>query len=323
MPRVSADGAGLSLAFNQQGEVLQKILLGQHKLESVVDRLYDIVGTQGVHITQLYQEKSMWEEEYARLRTAYDVATSPAGGYDLRAKRQRRSHVAAPQVEAAPHTAAPAPAALAFSITAAPPAAAAAAPPAATTQPIGVPTLPPLTQARSLFLRQAPPTKNKTSDAKANIGAELINLHANGRLGGVPLSTRWCKVLTFKKHEDYNEPSLMTYSLELCEFVMSEDEKAKFRDKGMDRTELFTLASKVEERAFKKMYEFEGKNVEEEMENNKKNGSRAPKPTYQGLGKRVFKYKKDLARRRGLSDADIKKFGKDEDLIERPSDMAL
>ena len=91
----------------------------------------------------------------------------------------------------------------------------------------------------------------------------------------------------------------------------------------MDRTELFTLASKVEERAFKKMYEFEGKNVEEEMENNKKNGSRAPKPTYQGLGKRVFKYKKDLARRRGLSDADIKKFGKDEDLIERPSDMAL
>ena len=71
------------------------------------------------------------------------------------------------------------------------------------------------------------------------------------------------------------------------------------------------------------MYEFEGKNVEEEMENNKKNGSRAPKPTYQGLGKRVFKYKKDLARHRGLSDADIKKFGKDEDLIERPSDMAL
>ena len=145
----------------------------------------------------------MWEEEYARLRTAYDVATSPAGGYDLRAKRQRRSHVAAPQVEAAPHTAEPALAALAFSITAAPPAAAAAAPPA-TTHPIGVPTLPPLTQARSLFLRQAPPTKNKTSDAKANIGAELINLHANGRLG-VPLSTRWCKVLTFKKHEDYND----------------------------------------------------------------------------------------------------------------------
>eukprot|EP01083_Nonionella_stella_P303319 1049625_1 len=90
------------------------------------------VGTQGVHITQLYKEKSMWKEEYARLRTAYDVATSPAGGYDLRAKRQRRSHVAAPQVEAAPHTAAPAPAALAFSITAAPPAAAAAAPPATT-----------------------------------------------------------------------------------------------------------------------------------------------------------------------------------------------
>ena len=230
MPRVSADGAGLSLGFNQQGEVLQKILLGQNKLESVVERLYDIVDTQGVRITQLYQEKSMWEEEYGRLRTAYDVAMSP-GGYDLRAKRQRLSHVAAPQVEAAPRTAAPAPAALAFSITAATSAAApaAAAAPPATTHPIVVPTLPPLTQARSLFLRQAPPTKKKTSDAKANIGAELINLHANGRLG-VPLSTRWCKVLTFKKHEDYNEPSLMTYSLELCEFVMSEDEKAKFRD---------------------------------------------------------------------------------------------
>ena len=61
-----------------------------------------------------------------------------------------------------------------------------AAPPA-TTHTIGVPTLTPCPQAPSLFLRQAPSTKQKTSDKKANIGAELINLHRNGRLGGLIL----------------------------------------------------------------------------------------------------------------------------------------
>ena len=53
------------------------------------------------------------------------------------------------------------------------------------------------------------------------------------------------------------------YSLELCQFVMTPQEIALFTrpNSFADRKDLLDLAGDIERRSFRKMYEFEGKDL--------------------------------------------------------------
>jgi len=77
--------------------------------------------------------------------------------------------------------------------------------------------------------------------------------------------------------------------------VSTDDEETLLRN-GMDSKDdaaLTQAASAVEKRAFIKMWELEGKDVEEALYKNEKRGARGRKPTYLAIGKRMGLYKGD------------------------------
>merc|ERR1712154_706867 len=94
--------------------------------------------------------------------------------------------------------------------------------------------------------------------------------------------------------DDWSEVQSLKNVLELAWLVASNEEKNVLKDKKTDKATLNDLTCDIEERAFRKMYELEGKNPDQEMKKNEQNPSRAAKPTYLALGARVRKYKKQL-----------------------------
>ena len=113
-------------------------------------------------------------------------------------------------------------------------------------------------------------------------------MHDENRLSG----QQWTKATV---SESYSHKSNVKYTLELCQFVMSEDELNAFRNRNsVERGELLQLAAEIETRSFRKMWELEGEDPDVSEQTNRKAGSKAKKPTYGAVGPRVLKYKKLL-----------------------------
>ena len=112
--------------------------------------------------------------------------------------------------------------------------------------------------------------------------------------------------------DNYTEKSLARNSIELCQFVMSEEEIEKMKTGGLPDEELMQLATVIGNRAFTKLWELEGldPNIEAQL-NAKKKGGQQKKPTYGAVGRRVGDYKKILAEKSG-------KKVKEVELQERP-----
>ena len=90
------------------------------------------------------------------------------------------------------------------------------------------------------------------------------------------------------------------YSLELCQFVMTPQEIALFTrpNSFADRKDLLDLAGDIERRSFRKMYEFEGKDPDIEVQVNSREPSSRQKTTkVGGIGPRVMQYKKTFGGR--------------------------
>lgn len=108
----------------------------------------------------------------------------------------------------------------------------------------------------------------------------------------------------------YSHKSNVIYSLELCQFVMTDDEIALFRnpDSFADRKDLLDLAKDIEQRSFRKMYELEGEDPDTAIQTNAQQpSSRQKTAKVGGIGPRVYKYKKEIL---GI--------GRKDDLRERP-----
>ena len=94
----------------------------------------------------------------------------------------------------------------------------------------------------------------------------------------------------------YNEKQTLRNSLELCEYVMSDEESKALKSAGLVQEALMKHANAVERKCFRKMIEFGGDDPDtvEKLEN-KKNPSQRKKATYDAIGKRIREYKKHLA----------------------------
>ena len=121
-------------------------------------------------------------------------------------------------------------------------------------------------------------------------------------------------------HGNYKELHSTRNTLEICEFVCSEDEKAVLKnEKKLDNGRLLQAALEVEKKAFWKLFKFEGRaNPSMENTTNKeRNSSRAKKSTYLAVGLHVKKYKQGFCLHLGLP----KTANKTQPLLERPADM--
>ena len=81
--------------------------------------------------------------------------------------------------------------------------------------------------------------------------------------------------------------------LELAQLVASEEEQSGLRG-SLTMTELNDIAISIEEKAFDKMWELEGKNPSVEKTKNIKAGSKSKTATYIPLGRRLHNYKTNV-----------------------------
>ena len=126
----------------------------------------------------------------------------------------------------------------------------------------------------------------KPSSKGKGIGQMLFEMYNQSRLKGL---IKWNDA---DLPPNYSEPANARHTLELCQFVLTKDEFDAFRLQTMkSEKEVKELADKIEARSFRKMWELEGKDVNEAEEINKKRGSRASQPTYGAVGVRVRDYK--------------------------------
>ena len=126
----------------------------------------------------------------------------------------------------------------------------------------------------------------KPSSKGKGIGQMLFEMYNQSRLKGL---IKWNDA---DLPPNYSEPANARHALELCQFVLTKDEFDAFRLQTMkSEKEVKELADKIEARSFRKMWELEGKDVNEAEEINKKRGSRASQPTYGAVGVRVRDYK--------------------------------
>jgi len=139
---------------------------------------------------------------------------------------------------------------------------------------------------------QAEVNIQKPSSKGKGIGQMLFEMYNQRRLKGLQ---QWKDA---ELPQQYSEHANARHSLELCQFVLSKGEFDTFRLHGIkNEKELKDLSDEIEARAFRKMWELEGRNAEEEEENNKKKGSRASQPTYGAIGVRVREYKTSCIKR--------------------------
>ena len=121
----------------------------------------------------------------------------------------------------------------------------------------------------------------------------LVDFYNENLLSG----DNWKSVRVPPHHPEAN---LIKKSLELCQYVMSEEELFAFRAGTFtDEEALRTAADEIERRAFRKMWEFEGFDDIDRKEAENNNGGRGQQPTYGAVGSRVREYKKYLSKLSG------------------------
>jgi hypothetical protein len=159
------------------------------------------------------------------------------------------------------------------------------------------------------------PPQHQYGDKKPRISCKgkrisqlLVDFYNENLLSG----DNWKSVRVPPHHPEAN---LIKKSLELCQYVMSEEELFAFRAGTFtDEEALRTAADEIERRAFRKMWEFEGFDDIDRKEAENNNGGRGQQPTYGAVGSRVREYKKYLAKLSGNQYSDK------EPLRERPEE---
>ncbi len=110
----------------------------------------------------------------------------------------------------------------------------------------------------------------------------------------------------------YEEKQSARNTLELSQFVATEEEVNSLKNNDLSDHELSSLATAIEERAFLKLWELEGKDPTlEEQKNKSRSGNQRKQPLYLAVGARVRKYKQEVLQG-----------DKDTVLIERPAAVA-
>jgi len=144
-----------------------------------------------------------------------------------------------------------------------------------------------------------------TMEAKANStkigkGVTISMLLTDLCRSGLLKTKTWAKVTVPRK---YNEPQSARNTLELCDRVALDNEKEALNNKNLADDQLMSHVSNIQTRAFHKMWEYEGKTVDVELQVRRKtNKSQTQEPTYMALGKRVRLHKQALAKSAGNSD---------------------
>jgi hypothetical protein len=127
------------------------------------------------------------------------------------------------------------------------------------------------------------------ADSKSTISEVLVKMYDLKRLR----EAQWKDVSV---PDCYSHKSNVRYTLELCQYVMTADEKRLFSDSefGQNRNHLLSTAAEIQTRSFRKLWELEGLNPIAAEQTNRMAGSRAKKPTYGAVGTRVMEVKKKL-----------------------------
>lgn len=116
----------------------------------------------------------------------------------------------------------------------------------------------------------------------------LVTLYNNNSLTG----RDWGAAPLPLMYRDEKNLKYVYYSLELCAYVLTDDERQSFKMRSyQSEAELMDAAGDIQRRAFRKMYELEGTDPDEEEKANKTRGSRGKKATVLGVGHRVRDYK--------------------------------
>ena len=108
----------------------------------------------------------------------------------------------------------------------------------------------------------------------------------------------WKDIANSSIPNEFSRKSNVKYSLELCQYVMTDYEINLFKQPNSftDRVHLLDLAAGIEQRSFRKMYELEGEGDPDlAIQLNSRVGlSKQKKPVVEGIGPRVLAYKNTL-----------------------------
>ena len=153
------------------------------------------------------------------------------------------------------------------------------------------------TQSRMQLLFGAQAKQTATEIGKGvTISMLLTDLFKSGHL-------KYSKWTTITPPTKYKEKWALKNTLELCDQVVTEEEKAALKRTDLSHTDLMTHVKDIEKRAFRKMWELEGKDVDVEQQvQDHTNKSQQLEATYLAIGKRVKQHKKALAEHTGAQD---------------------
>jgi len=260
---VGADGSGLAVAINQQSEMFNLLLA---KLDSVQAKLGEVeqtVATQSQTISYLHDKVDTLQRDKDELTT--QIALSPARGGKKRSlggggggsnKKQAMDQLSLDQPMASSSAQAstqPLPS------TAVAQAASSSAQASTTVQA-------PKAQ-RPVLLSNNSESKMKGSPSDKNQYLSIV-LSKCCKAGTLEYGRPW----TYEySTNDWAEVQSLKNTIELVWLVATKDEKKLLRDKKTDKAKLNDVTCDIEKRAFKKMYELEGKNPDKEMKKNEQN----------------------------------------------------
>ena len=308
--QVGADGSGLAVAINQQSEMFNLLLA---KLDSVQAKLGEVeqtVATQSQTISYLHDKVDTLQRDKDELTT--QIALSPSGGGKKRSKKRSlggSSTSNKKQATGQPSLGQPTASSSAQASTQSLPSTAVAQAASSSAQASTTAQASKPKQQHLVVLRNNSESKKKGKPSDKNKYLSIV-LSECCKLGTLAYGRPWAYDYSTN---DWSEVQSLKNVLELAWLVASNEEKNVLKDKTTDKAKLNDVTCDIEERAFRKMYELEGRNPDTEMKNNEKNPSRAAKPTYLALGARVRNYKKQLGQLYGQPKA------KDITLVERPT----
>jgi len=118
----------------------------------------------------------------------------------------------------------------------------------------------------------------------------LTHLYEWRLLGG-----DWANMGKIILKQNFSEPSLACYTMELCKYVATADERESLIAYGLSQIELNNRMLEIENKSFRELWILEGSDpdLEEQLESKKK-GNQRKKKTYVAVGRRVMQFKKNI-----------------------------
>ena len=271
---VTANGANVVAAINQQSAMIQQLCAQNQALLDIVARKDQrILSLEGAVLTMNGNYQTM-SRQLVEVVNKLQSSRTPSSS-----RKRGREDDMSPQGQRplpAPPLAQPQQAASTLSTTAVP-----------------ASQMPP----RQLELVSMTNEGQTLTEGPKGVGVTLAKLLTDFSIGRRLAQGAWNKLHV--PGTEYKDPGLLKNALELCYFVCNENEHVILREgctSAVNRESIMQLASSVQVRAFDMMWTLEGKDPQtERVSNAGKSSQNTKKPLYMAVGRRVREYKQAVA----------------------------